>query len=513
MNLTDPIWRACEAWPEHVAVHVGDRSLRYSELATLAGTVAQRLALAGVEPADVVALALSQPLIELLVTLGAVRIGATVTPHKPNWAAALKKELFGRHATRWLIGDARQPDPVAQSMGVRCLDSSALLAPAGSGAAQAGRPPVVRGLDAVPWRLSLSSGTTGTPKSIPQSHVLGALVLSLVAAMAGEANQRLMVYADLAIGVAAAEGLAQLAGGGELVLLPSPGAPQVLAALRQRQPTRLVTTTGNAGGLVEHAHRICPEGVGGGGSLRSVLIAGSAVAPALRQGVARHLCEHIEVAYGSTEAGRLAVLNPAAHALRPGSAGRLLPWVQARAFDESGEALPVGRVGLLGFRAPTVFDGYLGDAVTTAAVLRDGWFFPGDRGSVDEAGFLSLHGRVDDVLNLGGLKLDPTRIEGVLDRHPGVRESAVLALDAPGGQTVLVAVLVVDGPFDEAALRQRCRAQLGPSMVPRLFTAVEALPRNDAGKIMRRALVARWSIGPAPAAAPQETRPQAPQQE
>lgn len=512
MNLTDPIWRACEAWPGQMAVRCGDRALRYGELAALAGAVAARLSRAGVKPADVVALALNQPLTELIVTLGAVRIGATVTPHKPHWPTALKTELVARHRTRWLVGESPQADPAAQAMGVHRFVGAALLAPAAPGEPGDEVPQVVRGLDAVPWRLSLSSGTTGTPKTIPQSHALGALGLSLMPAMAGGANQRLMVFADLAINVAISEALAQLAGGGELVLLPSPAAPPVLAALRATRPTRLVTTTGNVAYLVEHAQKVFPQGGGGGDCLRAVLIAGSAVAPALRQGVARQLCDHIEVAYGSTEAGRLAVLNPAAHALRPASAGRLLPWVQARAFDESGQALPVGQVGLLGFRAPTVFDGYLGDAATTAAALRDGWFFPGDRGSVDEAGFLRLLGRADDVLNLGGLKLDPLRIERVLDSHPGVRESAVLALDAPGGQAVLVAIVVAEGPFDEQALRQRCRAQLGPTMVPRLFTAIDAMPRNDAGKINRRALAARLSIGAAPTA-PNESRPAQPARE
>lgn len=497
MNLTDPIWRACKAWPERMAVRIGGQTLRYGALAQVCTRVAARLVAAGVRQEDVVTLSLGHPLAELIAILGAVRIGATVTLQKSNWAPALKTELLDRHGARWLVGDDRKADPVAISMGVRCLAGPDLWLSAGKEGESAGSPAVARGLDSSPWRLWLSSGTTGTPKTIPQSHALGALGLSLATAMAGDSNQRLMIFADLAISVAAVEALAQLAQGGELVLTHPIVLPEVLATIRACQPARLVTTTGNAAYLVEHAQKVCPQGRGGGDSLRTVLIAGSAVAPALRNSVARHLCERIDVAYGSTEAGRMALSSVATHAQRPDTAGRLLPWVEARAFDEGGLPLPAGRSGLLGFRSPTVFAGYLKDPKTTAGALRRGWFFPGDRGSVDEGGFLTLHGRDDDVLNIGGRKLEPTQIERLLNSHPGVRESAVLALNAPNGRPVLVGMLVVDGPFDAHALRDLCRARLGPSMTPRHFSAIAALPRNDAGKVNRRALASRLSIGPA----------------
>jgi acyl-CoA synthetase (AMP-forming)/AMP-acid ligase II len=141
-------------------------------------------------------------------------------------------------------------------------------------------------------------------------------------------------------------------------------------------------------------------------------------------------------------------------------------------------------------RSPLLVSGYFGDPQTTARAFRDGWFYPGDAGVIDEAGYLTLSGRIDDLLNLGGNKVDPFTIEAVLDAQPGVQESAAVAVQANNGTMVLVAVVVASGPIDMDSLKQACARRLRPSSVPARIVTAKRLMRNPGGKIMRKEMAA-----------------------
>jgi acyl-coenzyme A synthetase/AMP-(fatty) acid ligase len=130
--------------------------------------------------------------------------------------------------------------------------------------------------------------------------------------------------------------------------------------------------------------------------------------------------------------------------------------------------------------------GYLGDPDATERAFRDGWFYPGDTGSLDNAGYLTLTGRVDERLNLGGNKIDPIAIEAVLDAQPGIEESAVVAVQPKAGRPVLVAVVVAAAPIDEAVLKKMCGERLGVHCVPARIVMAQSIPRNSGGKIMRK---------------------------
>lgn len=154
---------------------------------------------------------------------------------------------------------------------------------------------------------------------------------------------------------------------------------------------------------------------------------------------------------------------------------------------------------MLRFKAPTMSDGYLNDAQATARSFRDGWFYPGDIGSIDAAGFLTLAGRTDNVINLGGNKIDPYRVEAVLNAHPAILESVLVAVPNASGISVPVAVVVATGVYDDAELKALCREQLGHRYVPAAIVSLPALPKNTGGKVMRRQLAAMIRLSPAEA--------------
>jgi fatty-acyl-CoA synthase len=170
-----------------------------------------------------------------------------------------------------------------------------------------------------------------------------------------------------------------------------------------------------------------------------------------------------------------------------------MPWVHGEAIDEDGRRLRAGERGVLRFRSPTLVGGYIGDAAATGKSFRDGWFYPGDIGSIDAGGYLVLAGRTDDRLNLGGRKVDPGLIEQALNDHAGVAESAATAVPLGElGQMTLVAVVVrrPGTQVEPAELIDWCAARVGRSLAPAVVAFTDALPRNENGKI-RRGLLAR----------------------
>lgn len=172
---------------------------------------------------------------------------------------------------------------------------------------------------------------------------------------------------------------------------------------------------------------------------------------------------------------------------RPGTVGLPLPGVELRLADES------DGIGEIQVRGPNLFSGYLNrpDA-TAAAFTEDGWFRTGDMASLDEDGYVRIVGRkATDLIKSGGYKIGAGEIENALLDHPGVREAAVTGEpDADLGERIVAWVVATDphSPPTAEELADHVTAQLSPHKRPRTVRFLEALPRNDMGKIMKRAL-------------------------
>jgi acyl-CoA synthetase (AMP-forming)/AMP-acid ligase II len=115
--------------------------------------------------------------------------------------------------------------------------------------------------------------------------------------------------------------------------------------------------------------------------------------------------------------------------------------------------------------------------------LRDGVFRTGDLGRIDSRGFLTIEGRRDAMINVGGLKVSPTEVAATLERHSAVREAAVLGFPAGRGEEVVYAVVESSGPVGEDELIDWCRESLAGHKVPRRIEIRDALPRTATGKV------------------------------
>jgi long-chain acyl-CoA synthetase len=155
--------------------------------------------------------------------------------------------------------------------------------------------------------------------------------------------------------------------------------------------------------------------------------------------------------------------------------------------DESGRDLPVGEIGEVCVRGPTVMAGYWNDPQATASTLRDGWLHTGDVGCLDAEGFLTLKDRSKDVIISGGSNIYPREVEEVLLAHPQVREASVVGMpDAEWGEAV-VAFVVAEGVTREE-LDALCLSNIARFKRPKTYRFVTELPKNNYGKVLKTEL-------------------------
>jgi acyl-CoA synthetase (AMP-forming)/AMP-acid ligase II len=175
-----------------------------------------------------------------------------------------------------------------------------------------------------------------------------------------------------------------------------------------------------------------------------------------------------------------------------GSVGRVIPGVEVEVRDEDGSPLVRLNPGLIFLRGDQVSGEYAGVSVLDA----EGWFPTGDRGWVDEEGYLFIEGRADDTIIRGGENIAPAEIEDVLMEHPAVADAAVVGLpDDEWGQRI-AAVVTIEGEGDGLApedLIEWVRGRLRSSKTPDLVAFWPELPRTPTGKLLRRQILADLS--------------------
>ncbi len=224
-------------------------------------------------------------------------------------------------------------------------------------------------------------------------------------------------------------------------------------------------------------------------SVRVAVSAGERLTAGLAERTAALLGCPVLDSLGSTEVGQAFVGGAVGH-VRTGTVGRVLAPYEIAVRGEDGEARPAGAVGMLWVRGPTILAEYLGQPEATAAAVSDGWLCTGDLASVDDDGYLSHHGRADDMEMAGGVNVAPHEIEELLSGHPAVSEVAVAAVaDAYGASRLRAFVVACAGvTADErlgTELVELTRSRLAAHKVPRSVCFVDALPRTATGKLRR----------------------------
>ena len=228
-------------------------------------------------------------------------------------------------------------------------------------------------------------------------------------------------------------------------------------------------------------------------SLRFVLSGGAPLPRNVLEGLQETLGVPVVEHYGSSEAAQTAANVPAPGRTKLGTCG--IPWPGTmRIVNDDGRELPAGEQGEILLGGPTLTSGYLNSPELNRSCFVDGWFKTGDLGSLDEDGFLTLHGRKHDLINRGGEKISPAEIDDALQRHPAVAEAAAFAIPhARLGEDVAAAVVLRPGvTVTPVELRRYLQDQVASFKVPRRIVVRDQLPKGKTGKIQRRLLTASW---------------------
>jgi long-chain acyl-CoA synthetase len=233
------------------------------------------------------------------------------------------------------------------------------------------------------------------------------------------------------------------------------------------------------------------------GSLKGIVSAAAALRPEARIAACDFFGDILCEFYGATEVGVATFLYPEEQRRKPASVGRPIEGVELRIAGADGRALPRGEVGEVLVRTSWLRIEYVGRPEETAAAHREGFFATGDLGFLDADGYLHIVGREKDMVNSAGVKVFPAEVERVLAQHPAVADVAVLPVADPRwGEAVWAAAVRADGAaIDEAGLIAWAKERLAGFKVPKRVVFEPELPRNPAGKVLKRVLRERYERG------------------
>ncbi|WP_172329582.1 AMP-binding protein [Mangrovicoccus sp. HB161399] len=455
-----------------------EEALGWDGLDALVDGVARALAARGTRQGDTVAYGLPNGVAHVALTLAIWRLGATtmvLDPRLPESAAATMKD---RAQARLRIGAAP---------GQGDADIATLMAEAA-----AGGDPVA---DAVscPGKIVLSGGSTGLPKMMcddqPFTRVPGASWGNVAPALGFRADQTQLVLGALSHNAPLTWAQNGLFEGNRVILMERFEPVRALQAIDRfgvgfvmAVPTMLVrmldhleessTSLGSLHSLY-HTAAPCPDW------LKAAWIG--------RLGAAR-----VFEMYGSGENTGQTVISGTEWLTHRGSVGRGFE-TDIRIKDAGGRDLPAGQSGEIFMRPHSVAgrSSYVGPDAPPPRRDADGFQSIGDMGRLDGEGYLYLDGRCDDVINTGGVKVHPERIEAALLAHPDVADAVVFGIeDRDWGQKVVACIVPKPGAAaDQASIAAFLSGRVAPAEVPKTMRFCDSLPRDGFGKIRRKAMI------------------------
>ncbi|HZT81068.1 MAG TPA: acyl--CoA ligase [Gemmataceae bacterium] len=485
--------------PSHPAVVLpeSEQTIRRRSLAEQVEALAGVLRRGGLEPGQPVAIVLPNGLEYLAAFLAVTRARLIAAPLNPAYKAEEFRFYLEDAGARLVIAPpgSHPVREAAAALGLPVWEASR----GGDGRVRLDGPGVRAGRGEAPEAprpddIALflhTSGTTSRPKGVPLTHG------NLAASVANVAGHYALTPEDVSLvvmplfhvhGLIGAT-LSALHAGGAVVVPARFRAGAFWPAARAHRVTwysavptihQVLLARADADGAPAHS------------GFRFVRSCSSALAPAtLAQLEARFGAPVLE-AYGMTEASHQMCSNPlppAAH--KPGTVGPGAR-VEVGIMDEAGRLLPAGTPGEVVIRGPNVMRGYHNNPAANAQAFTNGWFRTGDRGVLDGDGYLTLIGRIKELINRGGEKISPLEVDAVLLAHPAVAEAATFgAPDAKYGEEVHAAV-VLRGEATATELQQWCDARLAAFKVPKVIHLVKELPKGPTGKVQRRFLAAAF---------------------
>jgi 2-furoate---CoA ligase len=508
MLLREMLEFAARRYPDNLAIVDGERRYGYAEWDQRVNKVANVLRELGVRRGDRVVQVIKNREENCAIHFACQKLGAVNTPINFRWASGEIEYCVNDAEARLVVFEQATSEALLSVRGQLRSDPRLLCVGPGSvedavrfdeavESAPPARPDET--IDETDIALMLyTSGTTGWPKGVPRSQ------RAEYAATVGQVVEHRYTLGERTLGVMPlyhTMGMHSLTGmvalNGLFVAAPDWDAEQALRIIQRERLTCLYLVPTLFHMLVNHQafERYDIS------SVRKLGYAGAPMLSSLVQTCLDKFDPDVFVNhYGSTEVYIFSVYPTPWE--KPGCAGRAAFHTELRVVQADPEPtvrpdnlVSAGEVGeiIVNLAADDAFDGYYNRPEATAKAIRDGWYFTGDSGQIDEDGDLWVTGRVDDMIITGGENVYPVEVEDVIAQHPEVADVAVVGLpDERWGQVVAAFVVPANSRLTAEDVDGHCRASasLAGFKRPRRVVFVKQIPKSPVGKVLRRLLVA-----------------------
>mgnify|MGYP005811224387 CR=1 FL=1 len=504
--IADLVEEAGSRSPEAPALVVTSERIpvSYRDLLRLVDDLAGQLKRGGLLPGDRVALRSGSNAEFVVGLLAASRAGLVAVPLDPALPVGEQRTRSAAVGARAVLIDGDAPDqgedpvpwwPLAVTVGGADGAPTVRLDTIAPPAQRFSTPEGLRDDDAM---IMFTGGTTGAPKMVPwtRANIAGS-VRAIIAGYGLAPRDATVAVMPLYHGHGLLAALLATLVSGGAVLLPARGRFSAhtfwddIDAVHASWYTAVPTIHQI---LLERAKTDQP----GSSALRFIRSCSAPLTAETAQALQDTFSAPVVCAFGMTEATHQVATTEIGHTENPAATSGLVgrsTGPEIRIVGPDGRPVPAGEVGEVWLHGPTVVRGYLGDPAITAANFTDGWLRTGDLGTLSAAGELVIRGRIKELINRGGEKISPERVEGVLSSHPDVLEVAVFGVpDKLYGETV-AAVIVPRGSAAPTAdeLAAFARDRLAPFEVPASFRQAAELPHTAKGSLDRRAVAERFA--------------------
>ncbi len=506
-TITDLVRQHALGSPRHIALVQGERSLDYAALDALMDRIASALQRDGLGPGDAIAICAGTSIEYAAVFLGALRAGVAVAPLAPGAGARSLQRMLQDAQARLLFADAHGAEalgpPGPGALARIALDNTPVGRALDHWLAEEGQRPVLVAVQpAWPFNIIYSSGTTGEPKGIVQSHGMRWTHVRRGDTYHYDADTVTVLSTPLYSNTTLVVFFPTLSFGGSVVLMPRFDALGYLELAQRHRATHTMLVPvqyQRLMALVDFARF----------DLSSFRVKFSTSAPfgaALKADVLRRWPGALVEFYGMTEGGGTCILEAHAHPDKLHTVGRPAEGHDIRLINDDGVEVAAGEAGEVVGHSGGMMSGYHRQPEKTSEAQ---WFDAqgkrfirtGDIGRFDNDGFLTLFDRKKDMLISGGFNVYPSDLEAVLRRHPAVFESAVVGVPSQRwGETPAAFVVLQPGrsvPADE--LLQWTNDQVGKTQRLGSLRFLDELPRSAIGKVLKRELRALYTAGTNPA--------------
>jgi acyl-CoA synthetase (AMP-forming)/AMP-acid ligase II len=491
--------RHASEYPEKVAFEDARSSITYAALEDATAKLATHLQLKGVHPGDRIGIMLPNSVEWVVACLACVRAGGIAVPISHEAAGPeIEYRLADARCAAVVTSDTREAEIMSIGTGIDSVKEYVTVSwtnqPVRSTEYRstvernASRSPYDGDTIDSPAFVIYTSGTTGKPKGVLLSTRgmlwVSATCWASIAGLSGDDRvlSCLPLYHSYALNFSVLSIIAVGATGYLMEKYSSSEIPRLLADGRFTVMPGVPTMFHY---LLETARS---TGVNTLPGLRLCVSAGAILPAATNRDFEQQFGVKLLDGYGITETSTMVTMNWPTGSRVPGSCGLPLPGVATRVVDPVGmRDVDAGTEGELLVRGPNVMKGYLNKPVETDAVLKNGWYHTGDLARLDPSGYVTITGRLKEVIIRGGQNIAPAEIEEIVANYEGVLDCAVTGIPHPhlGEVPVVFVVERSPGTVKVDALLAHCGTQLSPYKVPHAVHIVTEIPRTGSGKVMR----------------------------